>query len=154
MRDSTEVSVRIASQKKSEIICRENTTYTREPAARTRHQPKEQFMKTSSRQFRHGFLDCGILFLLIACAAAVIVLVKSASPQAPGVPQPMAPNPVIKTADTVRAVAKAGTAVAGLTRVADADPSAVAAPAVDVPVVDPDAGDGPWELLEEILEAL
>jgi hypothetical protein len=111
-------------------------------------------MKTSSRQFRHGFLDCGILFLLIACAVAVIVMVKSAGPDAPGVPQPIQPNPVIKTADTVRAVAQAGTAVAGLTSATDATPSVAAAPAVDVPVVDPDAGGGLWELLEDILDAL
>ena len=92
-------------------------------------------MKTSSRQFRHGFLDCGILFLLIACAVAVIVMVKSAGPDAPG-------------------VAQAGTAVAGLTSATDATPSVAAAPAVDVPVVDPDAGGGLWELLEDILDAL
>jgi hypothetical protein len=111
-------------------------------------------MKTASRRSRHGFLDCGILCLLIACAAAVIVLMKSASPPDPGGPQPLPPNPVIKTADTVRAVAQAGKAVVGLTTAADATRSATDVPAVDLPAVDPDTGGGLWEFLQDILDAL
>jgi hypothetical protein len=110
-------------------------------------------MNTVKRQLRTGFTGIEIILVLIVCVVIIGALAKSADQTASSGQKAVGPNDVSSTAQAVKETARAGTAVIRLSGAANDGDSAAEVPTVDPTSLDPQAGDGVGDILEDLVDA-